>query len=109
MIADSLESESNRSRCRLEFEVRNHPGEDSRYGDVQNRADDERQDDAAGQIFLRILDFFSRRRNSIETDVSEEDDGCAGKDTRPAIRHEGNPVGCIDMAEAQGQEQGDDS
>ena len=42
VIADGLEGKGNRSCCRLEFEVRNHAGEDGRYGDVQDRTDDER-------------------------------------------------------------------
>lgn len=42
VIADGLAGKGNRSCCRLEFEVRNHAGEDGRYGDVQDRTDDER-------------------------------------------------------------------
>ena len=42
VIADGLEGKGNRSCCRLEFEVRNHAGKDSRNSDVQDRTDDER-------------------------------------------------------------------
>ena len=42
MITDELQSIGNGSGRRLELQVRDHAGQDSRYGDVQDRADDQR-------------------------------------------------------------------
>ena len=71
VITNLLKCKGNRSSRRLEFEIRNHAGQDSRNDDVQDCADNQGQDNTARQILLRVLYFFSCRRNSIETDLSK--------------------------------------
>src|SRR5262249_4982615 len=70
----------------------NDAGQDDDDRDVKNGTNNEGRDDTAWEIALRILTFLSGRRNRIEADVSEEDDGAPGEDTRPAVGREGVPV-----------------
>ena len=72
------------------------PGNESREangdGNIKHGADDERGDDADGQIALGIAAFLGGGGDGIEADVGEEDDGAAGEHARPAVGHEGMPV-----------------
>ena len=62
------------------------PGHDAAEHDgdaaVENRAGDERGEDADGHVALRIAALFGGGGDGIEADVGEEDDGAAGKDAR---------------------------
>ena len=68
---------------------RHDSGEHHGHRDIEHGADDQRGNDANGNIALRILGFFSRGRNGVESDVGEEDDGAAGEHARPAFGYEG--------------------
>ncbi len=51
---------------------------------VENRADDERADDADRHVALGILGFLGGRRNRVEADVGEENDSGRPADSTPA-------------------------
>ena len=55
---------------------------------VDQRADRQAAENADRQVALRILRLFRRRRDGVEADVGEEDDGRALVDAGPAIRRE---------------------
>ena len=73
--------------------VARHPGEHRRDGDVEHRADGERAQDADRHVALRVLALFGGRRDGVEADEGEEDDGRAAHDAGDAVRREGVPVG----------------
>ena len=79
-------------------------------GDVQNRADDQRRDDADRQIALRALALLSGRGDRIESDVGEKNDGPACQDSGPAIGREGMIVRRMDElgCETHEHQNGDD-
>ena len=54
-------------------------GEADGDGHVEHRADDQRGDDADGQVALRVAALLGGRRDRVEADVGEEDDGAAGE------------------------------
>ena len=54
-------------------------GEADGDGNIEHGADDQRGDDADGQIALRVAALFGRGGDGIEADVGEEDDGAAGE------------------------------
>src|ERR1039457_5508196 len=60
----------------------NDSGEYDGHADIEHSADDESRDDPDRQIALRIAGLFGGRRNRIESDISEENDRAAGRDTR---------------------------
>ena len=72
--------------------VLHHAEQHDRDADVEHGADDQRGDDAKGQVALRSLAFFGGGGNRIEADIGEEDDGAAGDDAAEAGRGEGLPV-----------------
>ena len=65
-----------------------HAGEHQSHADVQNRADDQRGDDADGHVALWIAALLTGGGDGVEADVGEEDDGAAGEDAGEAIWHE---------------------
>src|SRR5262249_22969039 len=69
----------------IELFVRGDAGHDERHSDVEDGADDERGDDADGQVALRIFALLRRRRDGIEADIGKEDGAGAGEDTAPAV------------------------
>ena len=90
------------------------PGHDAAEHDgdsaVEQRAGDERGQNAEGQVALRILALLGRGGDRIEADVGEEDDGAAGEHAGPAVGHEGMPVVRLDEAgggEDEDQDGGD--
>ena len=87
--------------------VFHHSQENDGDPDVENRADDQRTDDADGKITLRIFGFLRRGRDGIEADVSEKDDGAAGDDSGEARGSERLPVGGMDEHAADDQKRED--
>jgi hypothetical protein len=75
-------------------------GQHHRDCDVQHGADDERRDDAYGNIALWVLSFFRRGGNRVKSNVGEENDGAAGEHARPAFRHEGMIVRGMNEAQS---------
>ena len=69
--------------------VLHHAEQDDGDADIEHGADDQRRDDAEGQIALRIARFLGRGGDRIESDVGEEDDGAAGDDSAEAGGREG--------------------
>src|SRR6266852_2578022 len=51
--------------------------------DVQQRANDERGDDAARQIALRIVALFGSGGNGVKSDVSEKNNRAASENSGP--------------------------
>ena len=86
---------------------RHDSGEHDGYCDIEHRTDDQRGDDADGNVTLRIARLFCRRRNRIESDVGEENDGAAGEHARPAFRYEGMIVCGMNEAHAHEDERQD--
>ena len=78
------------------------PGHDAAEHDgdraVEDGAGQQSRQDTEGQVALRVFALFGCRRNRIEADVGEEDDGAAGEDAGPAVGHEGMPVVGLDEA-----------
>ena len=56
-------------------------GESQRDANVEDGADDQRRDDADGDVALRVLAFFAGGGDGVEADVGEEDDAAAGEDS----------------------------
>ena len=83
--------------------VFHHSEENDGNSDVENRADDQRTDDADGKIALRIFGFLRRGGDGIETDVGEKHDCAAGDNPGEARGSEGLPVGGIDQHAADDQ------
>ena len=84
----------------LELIVRHHAGQDGDDGDVQDRADHQRGDDADRHVALRVLGFLGVRGDGIEADVGEEDDGRPGQ-------HAHRLAGGIALAEHRDAEEAD--
>ena len=106
VVADVAQGEGNWLRVvelGVGHDARQHAGDD----DVEGGADDERADDANRQVVRRVLAFLGARRDGIEADVGEEDDGRAAEDARDAERHEGLPVHRVDVWDGEQQEDGD--
>ena len=68
-------------RCDVELRERDDAGEDRGRRHVEDRADDERAQDADGHVLARILRFLSGSRDGIETDVGKEHDRRRANDT----------------------------
>ena len=77
---------------RHKLAVRDQPREDRADDDVEYGADDERRDDADGQVARRVLALFGHRADGVESDIGEEDEGRAGERAVPAVRLERVPV-----------------
>lgn len=85
----------------------NEAGETDGDSDIEHRADDERGDDADGQIALRVAALFGGGGDGVEADVGEKDDGTAGENSRPAVGHEGMPVRGMNEAD-DGEDEDED-
>ncbi len=71
---------------RAKLHVRHEAGGDDTDDHVDQRADGQTAENSDGQVTLRILCLFGRRRDGVEADVGEEDDGRALVDAGPAVR-----------------------
>src|SRR5258708_3755725 len=69
--------------------------------------DIQRGDDADRNVSLRILEFFGGRGNGIEANVSKKDDGAAGENSRPSIGSKRMPVGGMNEARCESDEDKD--
>ena len=87
-----------------ESRVLHHAQQHDRHADIKNGADDQRGDDAEGQVALRIARFLGRGGNRIETDVGEEDDGASGDDAAEPGGRKRLPVAGIHQRAADHQE-----
>ena len=87
--------------------VFHHSQENDGNADVEDRADDQRTDDADGKIALRIFGFLRRGGDGIEADVGEKDDRAAGDDPAEARGSERLPVGGMDQHAADDQKRKD--
>jgi hypothetical protein len=74
-------------------------GEADGHGHIEHRADNQRGDDADGQVALRVAALLGRGGDRVEADVGEEDDRPAGEHAAPAVGHEGMPVAGMDEAD----------
>ena len=82
-------------------------GEHHHHGDVKDRANDERGDDADGQVALRVFAFLGGGGDGIEADVGEENDRAAGENSGPAIGREGMPVRGVNEMRGENHEDHD--
>ena len=82
-------------------------GKTDRDRDIEHGANDERGDDADGQIPLRLAAFFGRGRYRIEADVREENNGPASQDAGHAVGHERMPVSGMNKVDGRGDEDED--
>ena len=85
--------------------VRHHPQQHNRHADVEDRTDDERGDDAKGEITLRVATLFRRRRYRIEPDVGKENDRAARHDAGKAVGRKRMPVRRLYQHAADDQEE----
>src|SRR6185437_10176676 len=93
--------------------VMHDAGKHERGRDVENRADDERDEDAAGHVLLGIARLLRRRRHGVEPNAGDEDHAGAAQHAAPTVlaegagvrRHEGMPVAGVDVLDAEGDEQ----
>src|SRR6267154_4469009 len=72
-------------------------GENHSDAYVQNGAHNQRGDNSYRKIALRIASFLSGGGDRIEPDISEENNGTAGKDSRPSIGRKWVPVSRADV------------
>src|ERR1035438_9161623 len=85
----------------------NNAAEGDGYSTVEESAGHECGEDAEGQIALRIVALLSGRRNGVEADVREENDGAAGEHAGKAVGHEWMPVARVNEA-GSGDDEGED-
>ena len=78
------------------FGIGHHAGDHRRHGDIEHRAEQQRDEDADGHVALRIAGLFGVRRDRVEADVGEEDDRRPEHDARQAVGHEGRAGGVVD-------------
>ncbi len=80
------------------------------HADIQQRANDERSDDAARQVALRIVALFGGGGDRIKSDVSEKHNRATGKNSRPTVRRERMPIRSVNEARCESDEceNGDD-
>ena len=83
VVADVTQREGDGLR-RVEHRIRHDAREDGGDDSIEQRTDKERSDDADGQIPCGVAALFRRRRDGIEADVGEEDDGRARDDAAVA-------------------------
>ena len=109
----------------VDLVVGDHAGEHEGHGDVQDRADEQRGDDAEGDVPLRIAGLLGVGRDRVEPDVGEEDHRGPGQhahgravgaglsperlaeeaQTRPAEGGERLPVGGLDVERPDADDQ----
>ena len=106
VVADVAEREGDRLR-RIEHCIGHDAREDGGDDGIEQRADEERADDADGQIPCGIAALFRRRRDSVEADVGEEDDRRARDDAAVAERQERIPVRHVDVRRGKHEEEED--
>ena len=112
-------------RIDVDLLVRNHAGQDRGDGDVKNRAQDKRTDDADRHVAARIARFFGVGRDRVEADVGVENDSRAGHhaerlaarsmlshdrvsekaDAAITVGRERPPIGGVDVEDADGDDQ----
>jgi hypothetical protein len=80
---------------------RNHARDDRRNDDVEDRAEDQRSDDADRHVALWVLRFLGGGRHAIEADVRKEHQAGPRHHTGPAERHERLPVRGIDVSSSR--------
>ena len=82
----------------------NQTGEHHDDRNIENRANNQRRDDADGQIALRAIAFLRGRGYGVETNVSEKHDGAAGQNSGPAVGRERMPVGGLNKSRGEANE-----
>lgn len=108
VVADVAQREGDRLR-RVEHRIRHDAREDGGDNGVEQRTDEERADDADGQIPCGVAALFRRRRDGVEADVGEEDDGRARDDAAVAERQERIPIRRVDVRCSEHEEEEDRS
>ena len=73
--------------------IGNQPGEDGGHDHIKHCADNQRRNDADGQISGGILGFLRNCRYGVKTDISEEDDRGSGQCAAPPVWLKWMPVG----------------
>ena len=100
--------DDHRRRRSLHGLIRHEADHDERDRHVEDRADDQRSEDADRHVLLRVLRFLRGHRHGVEPDVSEEDDAGASEDAAPSVlteragvrRDERVPVRRVDVGRA---------
>ena len=94
----------------VELVPRNDPRQHQRDRDVQDGTNDQRPDDARGNVALGIPRFLGSRTDGVEPDVRKEDDCRADADARQAVGRERGrrPLLRLHIGHAHDQEQADD-
>src|SRR2546430_232215 len=82
----------------------NQTGEHHDDRNIENRANNQRRDDADRQIALRAIAFLRGRGYGVETNVSEKHDGAAGQNSGPAVGRERVPVGGLNKSRGEANE-----
>ena len=106
IVADVSEREGDRLR-RIEHCIGHDAREDGSDDGIEQRADEERADDADRKVARGIAALFRRRRDSVEADVGEEDDRRARDDAAVAERQERIPVRHVDVRRGKHEEEED--
>ena len=108
VVADVAQREGDGLR-RVEHRIRHDAREDGGDDGIEQRTDKERSDDANGQIPCGVAALFRRRRDGIEADVGEEDNGRTRDDTAVAERQERLPIRRVDVRCSEHEEEEDRS
>src|ERR1700693_2202184 len=93
-----------RGRVVHEGAPRNQSGQNDDHGDVKNRANYQRGDDADRQVALRIFAFFRGGRDGVKTDISEKYNRAPSEDPGPSIGREGMPIAGMDKMQTEPDE-----
>ena len=108
--AEHLQRVSDRSRSRIagdERRVLQHAKQHNGDANVEQRADNQRRNDANWQVALRIARLLGRGRDGIEADVREEHDRAARYDPTESGGREWPPITRIHQRSADHQENED--
>ncbi|OPZ81795.1 MAG: hypothetical protein BWY77_00475 [bacterium ADurb.Bin431] len=90
----------------LEFRIGDQPRKDRGDHNIKNGADEQRGDDADGQVAAGIARLLCRGRDRIKADIGKEDDRRPGAYPRPAVGGKGGPVFRLDPAAADDNKKG---
>ena len=101
--AGDLEGARQRVRARQLLERHQACRHEADHG-VDDRAHDERPQDAPRHVALRVARLLGRGRDGVEADVGEEDERRALVDAAPAVRREGRPVARVEVERTHAHE-----
>lgn len=95
-------------RILVDLPIRLHQAKRNCQNTVRERGDHHGPNQPNGDISGRVLGFLGHRRDGVEPDVGEEEDGGGDEDAADAVRGEGGEVLGVGFGEAGDDDEEDD-